>query len=220
MDYRDLIDSLAVERTAEEIQAGQELLGIEKTQGFFTEEWDNAKQRYMHARSPNHLRNAGLQNALAYTFQARAAYELTLIFEEMGREAISIYGLKPSGSRGIGLDWKLLSERIWVPKSYMNLPQRDQAVLQDDEKNCLFYLSMAHLWSYLENTQVLEFSSEEKILMLLLPEYRENVRNYSALLLEEAVRYDEEIHSGFIKAFHQMHKDYVEQMGVECVHML
>jgi len=64
----------------------------------------------------------GLYHSVVYGFQARAAWEVLALADELGEKLEDEYGLYPNGQgkSGIGLDWHKLSERIWVPADYLN----------------------------------------------------------------------------------------------------
>lgn len=209
MDFKEAIDNLAWIRSQEEIDAGK---AMRKAIG--SDEWEKAYQALSAVLTDPPLRETGLEHAVFYAFQARAAWEILNLADEHGEELEELYNLHPAGQGGIGLNWDLLSERIWIPAPYFtNIAEGAQSILSHDERNCLRPSYEEHP-EYKELSQVLNGLSEAKIGKLLTDsEYRASAREYCKALLDCTRRYmEDEIKPEFIPVFQAMHEAYQSEM--------
>lgn len=213
MVFRGTIDKMAWVRSQAELDAIEAMRKAQE-EGGYGEEWQAAWRAYDAISTRPPLREAGLEHAVFYAFQARAAHEIVGLAEKYGPTLREMYSLYPAGQAGIGLNWELLSKRIWVPAPFLtNIAKGSQAILDQDERNCLRPSYDGHP-EHRALAEVLDGSSETKIGKLLTDHhYRALARKYCKALLYCTKRYIEaEIKPEFIPVFQAMLDAYTSEM--------
>ena len=168
------------------------------------------------------LREAGLEHPVFYAFQARAEWEMLNLAEIMGEQLKQEYGLHPAGQNGIGLNWRKLNERIWIPADYLeaiSIHEDARSIFSHDESNCIGIFNNESPEDLELKHKVLrgpdgKGSSKAKIEALTTnPEWREHARAYSLRLLYHAgTRYKEFVKNEFKPVLEDLISAYQSEM--------
>ena len=179
---------------------------------------DNLRLKF----SPDPLREAGLEKPIFYAFQARAEWEMLGLADELGEKLKEEYGLHPAGQDGIGLNWRKLNERIWVPAQYLEWsdnPRTGCSIFSHDEINCVIG-GLSYTTSEDEDLAMKVIygpdergSSQAKIDALLRDrKWREPARTYSLRLLEHTLKYEKYVKEEFHPVLEALVSAYRSEM--------
>jgi hypothetical protein len=213
IDYKAVIDGMKWEPTPLEIELNKAMSQKDKEATF------RILMQMQDSPPPSApLVENGLREPVFYSFLARAEWEMLGLADSKGAELEREYGLHPSGQQGVGLNWRKLNERIWIPADYLDarlITEDSRAIFSHDEASCIFSshnMEDASLFDRIIRKPPYRTGKEKTTALITDPNWRTKARDYSVKLLNNAGNYLEFVTPQYRPVLEAMRNDFRTQM--------